>query len=84
MARFFAYTIRTVFAVALILLAIAVVGKAFAHSRTTADEASVTSASAQQPCAAFNDWFLDPACRSKGHVNKAAHAKHRQGHIAVR
>jgi hypothetical protein len=84
MAGFLTYAIRTIFAVVLILLAVAVVGKAFAYSRTTVDEASLSSSSAQEPCAAFDAWFLDPACHNKGHAKKAAHGKHRQAHLAIR
>jgi hypothetical protein len=84
MLRFFAYAIRTIFAVALILLAIAVVGKAFAHSRTSVDEAALDQPSVGQPCAAFDTWFLDPSCRSNGPIKKAAHRKHHQAHTAVR
>jgi hypothetical protein len=84
MLRFFAYAIRTIFAVALILLAIAVVGKAFAHSRTTADESVLDQPSAAQPCVGFDAWFLDHSCRSDGHVKKTAHHKHHQAHTAAR
>jgi len=34
---------------------------------------------ADQPCAAFEAWFLDPAC-SKPRAKKAARAKHHLAH----
>jgi hypothetical protein len=65
---------------ALVVLAIAVaptVGKAFAHSRPTInDTVNVKETVAEQSCAAFESWFIDPAC-SKVHAKKAARTKHR-------
>jgi hypothetical protein len=84
MSRFFAYAIRTVFAAALILVAVAVVGKAFAHSRTTVDEGPSIQAAVELSCAGFDAWFLDPACHSGAHAKKTAHGKHRAAHTALR
>ena len=82
MVRFLANAFRIISAVALIVLAIALaptVGKAFAHSRTNNGEPALSQAVAEQSCAAFEAWFLDPAC-SQGQVKKAARTKHRLAH----
>jgi hypothetical protein len=52
---------------------------ALAHSRTTIDEATPKQPIAEQPCAAFETWFLDPAC-SNVRARKAARTKHRLAH----
>jgi methionine-rich copper-binding protein CopC len=86
MLRFFANAFRAISVVALVVLAIALVptvGKAFAHARATNGEAALNQPVAES-CAAFEAWFLDPACGqvhvSQGHVNKAARMKHRLVH----
>ena len=82
MLRFLANAFRIISAVALIVLAIALaptVGKAFAHSRTNNGEPALNQAVAEQSCAAFEAWFLDPAC-SQGQVKKAARTKHHLAH----
>jgi hypothetical protein len=88
MLRFFSIAFRTISAGALVLLAIAVaptVATAFAHTRPAiSDAASLDQPVADQACAAFEAWFLDPACSNKGHAKKAARAKHRLAHNAVR
>jgi hypothetical protein len=78
MLRFLANAIRTISAAALLVLAIALaptVEKAFAASRPTFNQATLNRPLAQQSCAAFEDWFLDPTC-SKVHVKKLARKKH--------
>ena len=74
----------TVSAVALVMLAIALapaVPKALATVRTTAtkDDAKLNQPVAEQSCAAFEVWFLDPTC-SKLHVEKAARTKRHLAH----
>lgn len=84
MFQFFANAIRTISAVALVVLAIALaptVGKAFAHSRPTInDMAKLDQPVADQSCAAFEAWFLDPACSNKGHAKKVARTKRHLAH----
>jgi len=53
-------------------------GKAFAHSRTNGEAASNRPA-VEQSCAAFESWFLDPAC-DQVHVKKVVHTKDRLAH----
>ena len=83
MLQFLANAFRTIPAIALVVFAIAVaptVGKAFAHSRTTIDEpAKFDLPLADQSCAAFEAWFLDPTCRQT-HVKKVARTKHQLAH----
>jgi hypothetical protein len=82
MLRFLVKGLRIIAAAALIVAAVAVMstaGRAFAHSRTSGAEVALNQPAAGQSCAAFEAWFLDPAC-SQGHVKKAAHAKHRLAH----
>jgi hypothetical protein len=79
MLRILANAFRVVVAVALVGVAIALapsVGKAFAHSRTTNGEGASNQPVVEQSCAAFEAWFLDPAC-DQVHVKKAVHTKHR-------
>jgi hypothetical protein len=70
---------------ALVMLAIALapaVPTALATARTTTttkDDATLNQPLADQPCAAFEAWFLDPAC-SKAHAKKAARTKHHLAH----
>jgi hypothetical protein len=79
MVRFVTSALRTISAAALIVLAIAVtptVAKALVHSHPTiADGAKLNETAADQSCAAFETWFLDPAC-SNVHDKKAARTKH--------
>jgi len=87
MLRFFANAIRMISAVALVVLAIAVtptVATALAHSRPTINDAVNSNQSpADESCAAFEAWFLDPAC-SNVHVKKAARTKRHLTHNAGR
>ena len=69
---------------ALVVCAIAfapMVATAFAHSRPTINEATLKQPMADQSCAAFEVWFLDPAC-SKVRPKKAARTKHHLAHNA--
>ena len=71
-------------AAAFVVLAIAfvpMVATALAHSRPTIDEATLKQPVAEQSCAAFEVWFLDPAC-SKVRAKKAARTKHHLAHNA--
>ena len=67
-------------AVAFVLLAIALapgVPTVLATVRTTAagdDDAKLNQPLAEQSCAAFESWFLDPTCRQT-HAKKAARTK---------
>jgi hypothetical protein len=82
MLRFFANAFRTISAVALVGLAVALaptVGKAFAHSHATNAQTTQNEPVVEQSCAAFEAWFLDAAC-GQVHVKKAAHTKHRLAH----
>ncbi len=70
----------TILAVAFVMLAIALApavptALAIARSTTTNDDAKLAQPLAQQSCAAFEVWFLDPTCRQT-HVKKVARTKH--------
>jgi hypothetical protein len=87
MVRFFTNAFRLILVVALVVLAIALaptVGKAFAHARAAGGEAALNQPVVGESCAAFEAWFLDPACSqvqvSQAHVNKAVRTKHRLAH----
>jgi hypothetical protein len=74
----------TVSAVAFVMLAIALapaVPTALATAPTTAtkDDAELNQPVAEQSCAVFEVWFLDPTC-SKLHVKKAARTKRHLAH----
>jgi hypothetical protein len=74
----------TISAVAFVMLAIALapaVPTALATAGTTItnDDAKLNQPLAQQPCAAFEVWFLDPTCRQP-HVKKVARTKHQLAH----
>ena len=73
----------TVSAVAFVMLAIALapgVPTVLATVRTnTNDDAKLNRPIAEQPCAAFEVWFLDPTCRQP-HAKKAARTKQRVAH----
>ena len=82
MLRVLANAFRMIVAVALVGVAIALapsVAKAFAHSRTTNGEAASNQPVVEQSCAAFESWFLDPAC-DQVHVKKVVHTKDRLAH----
>ena len=60
--------------------ALPTVEKAFATSRPTIKgEAKWSQPRAEQSCAAFEVWLLDPSC-GKVHVKKAARTKHHVAH----
>ena len=70
----------TISAVAFVMLAVALapgVPTVLATVRTSVatDEAKLNQPLAQQSCAAFETWFLDPTCRQT-HVKKVARTKH--------
>ena len=74
----------TISAVALVMLAIALApavptALATARTTTTIEDATLNQPLADQPCAAFEAWFLDPAC-GKAHTKKAARTKHHLAH----
>jgi len=82
MLRILASAFRLIFAVALVVLAIALaptVGKAFAHSRATNAETTQNQSVVEQSCTAFEARFLDASC-GQVQVRKAAHTKHRLAH----
>ena len=70
----------TISAAALVMLAIALApavptALATAHRTTTIkDDATLKQPLADQPCAAFEAWFLDPAC-SRPHAKKASRTR---------
>ena len=71
-------------AVAFVMLAIALapgVPAVLATVRTTAadDDAKLNQPLAEQSCAAFESWFLDPTCRQT-HAKKAARTKRHLAH----
>jgi len=73
----------TISAVAFVMLAVALapgVPAVLATVRTTVanDDAKLNPPLADQSCAAFETWFLDPTCRQT-HVKKVARSK---GHLA--
>jgi hypothetical protein len=73
----------TISVAALAMLAIALApavptALATAHTTTATKDATLNQPSADQPCAAFEAWFLDPAC-SKPHAKKASRTKHPAG-----
>jgi hypothetical protein len=73
-------------AAAFVMLAIALaphVPTALATARTTTthDDAKSTQLLADQSCAAFEVWFLDPACsQMQQHAKKVARTKQRLAH----
>jgi hypothetical protein len=74
----------TISAVAFVMLAIALapgVPTVLATVRmNTSDDAKLNQPLADQSCAAFEAWFLDPTCRQQAHVKKAARTKQRLAH----
>jgi hypothetical protein len=78
----------TISAVAFVMLAIALapgVPTVLATVGTTAanGDAKLDQPVAQQSCAAFENWFLDPTCRQT-HVKKVARTKGHLAHNLVR
>ena len=74
----------TISAAAFVTLAIALgpnVPDALATARAmivTNDDVKLNEPAAEQSCAVFEVWFLDPTCRL-GHVKKASRTKHPTG-----
>ena len=69
----------TVSAAAFVMLAIALAPNvptalATARATITKDDAQLKHLAAEQPCAAFEAWFLDPNCRQP-HAKKVARTK---------
>jgi hypothetical protein len=78
----------TISAVAFVMLAVALapgVPTVLATVRATAanDDAKLNQPLAQQSCQAFENWFLDPACR-QAHVKKVARTKRHLAHNVSR
>ena len=76
----------TMSAVAFVMLAVALapgVPTVLATVRTTVanDDAKLNQPLAQQSCAAFETWFLDPTCRQT-HVKKVARTKRQLEHVS--
>jgi hypothetical protein len=77
----------TISVVAFVMLAIALapgVPTVLATVRTTVakDDAKLNQPVADHSCAAFEVWFLDPACSQVQHVKKAARTKQRLAHTS--
>ena len=71
-------------AVAFVMLGIALApavptALATAHSTIANDDAKLNQPLAEQSCAVFEAWFLDPTCR-QAHIKKAARTKQRLAH----
>ena len=74
----------TISAVAFVMVAVSLapgVPEVLATVRTTVanDDTKLNQPLAQQSCAAFETWFLDPTCRQT-HVKKVARTKHQLVH----
>jgi hypothetical protein len=79
----------TISAAAFVMLAIAVAPRvptalATARSTHTNVEAKLNQPAAEQPCASFEVWFLDPSCREVQHAKKVARTKQRLAYKAGR
>ena len=75
----------TISATAFVMLAIALaphVPTALATARHGIDDAKLNEPVAEQSCASFEVWFLDPACSQLHHVKKVARTKQRLAHKA--
>ena len=77
----------TISAAAFVMLAIALAPRvptalATARTTTTSDDAKLNQPLADQSCAAFEVWFLDPACSHVQRAKKAARTKQRLAHKA--
>jgi hypothetical protein len=79
----FKTTAVTISAAAFVTLAIALgpnVPDALASARAmivTNDDVKLNEPIAEQSCAVFEVWFLDPTCSQTQHAKKAARIKHR-------
>jgi hypothetical protein len=77
----------TISATAFVMLAIALaphVPTALATARHGIDDAKMNEPMAEQSCASFEVWFLDPACNQTQHARKVARTKQRLAHKASR
>ena len=78
----------TISAAAFVMLAIALapaVPTALATARSTVTNVDAKlNQSVAEPCAAFETWFLDPACSQMQHAKKIARTKQRLLHKASR
>jgi hypothetical protein len=75
MLQYFGSAIRTVLAVALVMLAVALApGVPTVSATTTNDDARLSRPLAQQSCDAFETWFLDASC-TQLKVKKVARTK---------
>ena len=84
MLQYLGNSVRTVLAVAFVMLAIALAPGvptvlATVRTNTTNEDAKLNQPLAQQSCAAFELWFLDPSCRQP-HVKKVARTKKHLAH----
>jgi hypothetical protein len=73
----------TASAAAFVMLAIALapnVPTALATARATITHDDAKQPVAEQPCAAFEAWFLDPNCRQQPHAKKVVRTKGRLAH----
>jgi len=83
--QFLGNSVRTVLALSFVMLAIALAPGvptvlATVRTSTTNEDAKLNQPLAQQSCAAFENWFLDPSCRQPHAKKKAARMKrHREG-----
>jgi hypothetical protein len=74
----------TLSATALVMVAIALapavpMALATVSVASGTDDTGSSQPFAEQSCAAFETWFLDPAC-SQGHIKKTARTKHHTAH----
>jgi hypothetical protein len=77
----------TISATAFVMLAIALaphLPTALATARHGIDDAKLNEPVAEQSCASFEVWFLDPACSQIQHMKNAARAKQHLAHKAGR
>jgi hypothetical protein len=74
-------------AAAFVMLGIALaphVPKALATARHGMDDAKLNEPVAEQSCASFEVWFLDPACSQLQHAKKVARTKQHLAHKTSR
>jgi hypothetical protein len=77
----------TIAAVAFVMLAVALapgVPTVLATVRHSIDDAKLNEPVAEQSCASFEVWFLDPACSQMQHAKKVGRTKQRLAHKASR
>jgi hypothetical protein len=64
------------------MLAIALAPNVPTALATNGKDATMSPPAAEQSCASFEVWFLDPACRRLQHAKKVALTKQRLSHKA--